>query len=56
MFVTNHPASQAKVKERAERVLTGLEGRLPTEELAEVRQRSRESELDSLANQLALDL
>ena len=55
-FVTNHKASTARVKERADELLTRLEEQLSVDELAEIRQRSRQSDLDSLAAQLVLDL
>jgi len=56
MFITNHSASQAKVKERADRLLTRLEAELPANDLAEIRHRSWQSDLDTLAAQLVLDL
>jgi predicted ATPase/transcriptional regulator with XRE-family HTH domain len=55
-FVTSHPASQAKVKERVEHLLARLEEQLTVEEMAEIRQRSQECDLDSLAAQLLIDL
>jgi predicted ATPase len=55
-FVMDHPASQAKVKERVKKVLSDLEGQLTAEELAMIHQRSQESDLDSLAAQLVVDL
>lgn len=56
MLVTNHPASQAKVKERAARLLTRLEAQLPANDLANIRRRSRQGDLDAVAAQLLEDL
>jgi tetratricopeptide (TPR) repeat protein len=51
-----HSASQASVKERAEELLTRLEAQLGADDLVEIRQRSQQSDLDSLAHQLLIDL
>ena len=55
-FTAKHPASQARVKERAEELLSRLEGQLSDEELAKVRQHTQESDLNGLAAQLLNDL
>lgn len=46
IFVTSHLTSQAKEKERAERLLTRLEAQFPAEKLEKIHQRSWGSELD----------
>jgi predicted ATPase/DNA-binding XRE family transcriptional regulator len=55
-FIKGHPAIQAKVKERTEQLLTRLAAQLSTEKLARIRQRSRDSDIDTLAKQLLIDL
>jgi hypothetical protein len=55
-FARDHPASQAKVKERAEKVLSDLKGQLSTEEVGKIRHHSQQSDLESLAGQLLTDL
>jgi predicted ATPase len=55
-LITNHPASQAKIKERADQLLTRLEAELSANDLADLRQRSRPSDLDTVAAQLLVDL
>jgi tetratricopeptide (TPR) repeat protein len=55
-FVTNHPASAARVKERANQLLTSLESQFSPDELEKVRQCSQQSDLDRLAAQLVVDL
>jgi tetratricopeptide (TPR) repeat protein len=55
-FVKDHPASQVKVKERAEQLLTCLAAKLFDEKLAKIHQRSRESNIDTLTAQLVIDL
>lgn len=55
-LINNHPASQAKVKERGARLLTRLETEVPTGNLANIRQSSRQADLDTVAVQLLLDL
>jgi hypothetical protein len=56
MLVMNHPASQAKVKERAERILVKLEAQLSSNDLVAIHESSRQSDLDSVAAQLLVDL
>ena len=56
MQVETNPASRAKIKERTARLLTRLEAELPANDLAKLRQRSRPSELDTVAAQLLVDL
>ena len=54
--VTNHSASEAKVKDRANQLLTRLEAELHPNDLQKIRLRSQQSDLDSLAAQLVIDL
>ena len=56
LLIIDHPASQAKIKERGANLLTRLEAQLSAHELAGIRQRSRQSDLNSLAAQLVIDL
>jgi hypothetical protein len=56
IFIKGQPASQAKVKVRADQLLTRLEDQLPAEQLAKIRLRCQESDLESLATQLLIDL
>ena len=56
MLIATHSASQAKIKERAARLLTRLEAELPADELATIRLRSRQNDLDTVAAQLLKDL
>ena len=55
-FIINHPATTARVKERAKQLLTRLESQHSPDELEKVGQRSQHSDLDSLAAQLVVDL
>jgi hypothetical protein len=56
LLITNHPASQAKVKERGTRLLNRLEAQLSANDLANIRPRSRPSDLDAVAAQILKDL
>ncbi len=56
MLITNHPASQAKIKERGAQLLALLEAQLSANDLANIRQRSQQSDLDAVAAQLLVDL
>lgn len=56
MLITNHPASQAKIKERSRLLLTGLEAELSVNDLANIRERSRQSDLGTVASKLLQDL
>jgi tetratricopeptide (TPR) repeat protein len=55
-FVSNHSASQAKVKERATSLLTRLEALLPTGEFNKAQQASQQTDLESLATHVLIDL
>ena len=52
----SHPSGTAKVNERAEEQLTQLEEQLSADDLAEIRHRSQQSDLDILTAQLVIDL
>jgi hypothetical protein len=56
MQVAANPASRAKIKEGATRLLTQLETELSADGLAIIRQRSRQSDLDAVAVKLLVDL
>ncbi|MDX1401681.1 MAG: tetratricopeptide repeat protein, partial [Kiloniellales bacterium] len=56
LFISEHPASRAKTKERADRLLARTEKYLPSDEMAAVHQRSEQSDLKAVADQLLLDL
>ena len=56
MLITNHPASQAKIKKRGARLLARLKAQLHAYDLANIRERKRQSNLDTVATQLLVDL
>ena len=56
IFITGHPASRAKITERAAHLLARIEADLSSNALDAVHQRSRSLDLDSVAAQLLLDL
>ncbi len=56
MPITNHPNSRAKTKERAGRLLIKSEVDLSSGDLADKYQRGRQSDLDTVAAQVLVDL